>query len=237
VIDWRDGRRSTIRGVRPNREYEVRQAAAVPIPATPRAVPAPLFIDATAELGGHVHVEDAFDDWDRQFLLPNALSTLGPGVAWFDADRDGDEDLVVGAGKGGRITMFRNDNGRRYQTPVGAALTADATTVLGLASTDSRLLVGLSSWQARSIEELRASPAVAGAFVGGSGRGASEVVVPSQESAVGPMALSDYDGDGDLDLFVGGRAIPMQYPVDASSLLLRNTAGRFESDAANSRAL
>ena len=53
-----------------------------------------LFADATAQLGGHRHVEDRFDDWDRQFLLPQALSQLGPGVSWFDVDRDGAEDVA-----------------------------------------------------------------------------------------------------------------------------------------------
>ena len=102
VVDWRDGRRTTIRGVRPNRAYEITTATAQsrdPARITADAAP-PLFEDATAQLGGHTHVEYAFDDWERQFLLPNALSQLGPGVAWFDFDRDGDEDLLIGGGQG-----------------------------------------------------------------------------------------------------------------------------------------
>jgi hypothetical protein len=40
------------------------------------------------------------------------------------------------------------------------------------------------------------------------------------------------DGDGDLDLFVGGRVIPVAYPIAASSRLLRNEGGRFLPDSA-----
>ena len=104
VVDWRDGRRTVLPGARPNRLYEITTATAtarVPADSLGFAAVTPLFEDATPALGGHRHAETPFDDWRRQFLLPNSLSQLGPGVAWFDLDRDGDEDLIVGAGKGG----------------------------------------------------------------------------------------------------------------------------------------
>lgn len=51
------------------------------------------------------------------------------------------------------------------------------------------------------------------------------------------MALGDYDGDGALDLFVGGRAIPARYPAAASSELYRNVGGQFVLDTAASALL
>ena len=41
------------------------------------------------------------------------------------------------------------------------------------------------------------------------------------------MTMADVDGDGKLELFIGGRAIPGKYPEAATSLLLRNDNGRF----------
>lgn len=237
VVDWRDGRRTTIEGVRANREYEITQSGATARPPADTSTKrvAALFEDATPQLGGHRHVEDVFDDWDRQFLLPNALSALGPGVTWFDLDRDGDEDLVVGAGKGGRLAWFRNDGGRLSPRPSRAGTTPnDLTTILGLADgSGSRLLIGVSTWQARAIQEMTGPPAVASSRVTRGSVSEPAPLVGSHESATGPLALADYDGDGDLDLFIGGRAIAMRYPVAASSGFFRNNGGTFELDREN----
>ncbi len=235
VVDWRDGRRTTM-AVKPNRIYEVTPTTAGPRPAIAGADTAPLFEDVTAQLGGHRHVEDKFDDWDRQYLLPDALSMMGPGVSWFDYDRDGREDLAVGAGKGGRIALFRNEGGRlapqRAQGPVAAQ---DFTSLLGIADAAGvRMLAGVSTWQLRSESERIAQPAVVtvGLSRGGLASSASHAV-GSHAAATGPLALADYDGDGALDLFVGSRAMPMNYPAPPSSGLFRNVAGTFVLDSAN----
>ena len=240
VVDWRDGRRTTISGVAPNREYEITQSTALRPVNSAMTHAAALFEDASAQLGGHRHVEDVFDDWDRQHLLPDALSQEGPGVSWYDYDRDGAEDLIIGTGKGGRIAVFHNASGRLVPlSPSGPVAPADVTTVLGFAGRGtSRLLAGVSTWELRSLQELTSQPAVIGFDVA---RGVlsptPDAVIPSHESATGPIAMADYDGDGAIDLFVGSRAVPMRYPMPASSGFFRNVNGRFVLDSANSALL
>ena len=260
VVQWRDGRRTTIAGVRGNRMYEIRaSASAVTASAnaglanaelanaelprstqTEESANSALFVDVSADLRGHTHSEAAFDDWGRQFLLPDALSPLGPGVAWFDTDRDGNEELLVGAGKGGRIAQFQNVGGRMAPTaalfPVAAA---SLTGVIGVAEgTRTRLFAGVSTWQALSDSEMVAQPAVIGMTLHrGIPAAAADALVGSHASATGPIAVADYDGDDALDLFVGSRATPMGYPLPPSSGLFKSVNGRFVHDAVNAAEL
>jgi hypothetical protein len=231
-VEWRDGARTVLRNVKPNRLYEVTTAtAATPAPVEPTPI-ATLFEDASNALAGHVHRDTVFDDWVTQLLLPNALSQLGPGVTWFDYDRDGNDDLMVGAGRTGALAVFRNDRGRLTPLKSPPPAVADLTTILGLPSADnrgSRLIAGSSNWEGQDVPGAIAFRASRTDVVP-----LADTVAGSLPFAVGPMALGDYDGDGDLDLFVGGRAIARAYPAPASSLLYRNDGGRFTVDEAAS---
>src|SRR5207245_276352 len=124
-VAWRSGRRSLITNALPNHVYEINEAGAQPVPVPagsprlggttgprttgpPGATSRPWFEDISGHLG-HVHHNDPFDDFSLQPLLPNKLSQLGPGVAWFDIDGDGYEDLLIGGGTGGRLGIYHND--------------------------------------------------------------------------------------------------------------------------------
>ncbi|MBM3883050.1 MAG: hypothetical protein FJ387_25595 [Verrucomicrobia bacterium] len=194
-----------------------------------------LFADVSARLG-HRHHEVDFDDFARQPLLPNKLSQLGPGLAWFDWDGDGWDDLVVGSGKGGRLSVFRNDGQGGFApltgTPFDAPVTRDQTGVVVAQEADGQpvVLTGLSNYEdglalGCAVRQYRA------------GELQVDDRLPATASSPGPLALADWDGDGDLDLFVGGRVVPGKYPSAANSALFRNQAGAWVPDALDSKAL
>ena len=245
-VAWRSGRRSVIHGVKANRIYEIEEPSAAAVasapasPVTPTA--APLFQDVSALLN-HTNVGTPFNDFERQPLLPRSLSRLGPGVAWIDLDGDARDELVVGDTEGSSHAVFSRDTQgvfRRWETPPS---TAAVTDISGLASWvavpgQRTLLAGQSGLRAPDSDT---APLGRIQSKNGSGQltAAMEIVtgISPTRSATGPVAVADVDGDGDLDVFIGGRAIPARYPEAAASQLFLNDRRTLTLDSHSASAL
>lgn len=224
-VTWRNGRRSSIDDVSANTLYEVNEVnSTAAAPEEIRTKAPPLFEDVS-NIISHQHTEELFDDFQRQPLLPNRLSQLGPGVCWYDLDGDGWDDLFVGSGKGGGMGVFRNNQHGGFE-PVRNVMTRptlrDHGTILGAAG---RVIAAFANYEDGLTND------VCLRVFDFKNRTANESI-EAQTSSAGALALADIDGDGDLDLFIGGRAIPGRYPEAATSLLLMNENGKLTKSRA-----
>ncbi len=219
-VAWPSGKVSRI-PVEAGRLYEIHEDRTTERrPGGTEELVPPMFV--AAELG-HSHVENRFNDFERQPLLPHRLSQMGPGLTWEDVDRDGDPDLIIPSGAGGRLAVMRNDNGRFTRIDGPEAGAWDQTTVLPLPRAGGSLLIGQSIYEAANPEAALAVPG--GVWSGlSSGRpSAPSAALPAATSVVGAMAAADLDGDGRLEVFVGTRAVPVAYPQPFPSRIFRTT--------------
>jgi hypothetical protein len=231
-VTWRNDRKSVVRDVKPDRMYEIAEAGAAPGETNPPAQEVKLFFKDVSQLISHRHHQEFYDDFARQALLPWQLSQDGPGVGWVDLRGDKREELVIGSSRGGELGVYVYDGkGGMRHLRASAILPDDVTGIAGWSrGTNGRaLVVGRDNYETSS------NPPSASVF--------SYVPTPQEQdlpratASTGPLAVADIYGDGNLDLFVGGRVIPGRYPEAADSRLYRNVGGHLQLDEENSRLL
>lgn len=193
-----------------------------------------LFTDVTARVGPEfVHRENDFVEYRREPLIPHRLSTQGPALAVADVDGDGLDDVYVGGAKWQPGTLLVQ---RRDGTLVDVdqpALRADslsedvdAAFFDADADGDPDLYVVSGGNEFWGTHEPLRDRLYLNDGAGGFRR--AEQGLPDVRENGGVVAPADFDGDGHIDLFVGGRVIAHAYGAAPRSQLLRNDGtGRF----------
>ena len=145
-------------------------------------------------------------------------------MTWFDVNRDGREDLVIGSGRGGRLAVFENQDGSTFEPVPGALfrrpVARDQMSVIGAIEKGAPALLSVASNYEDGVPR---GPAV---WSYAPGRRRPTPVLDGLGTVPGPLALGDMDGDGDLDVFLGGRPAPGRYPEPASSRGVSQRDGR-----------
>ena len=179
----------------------------------------------------YVHQENYFNDYDKQVLLPHKLSQLGPALAKGDINGDGLEDLFIGGASGQEATVFiQNENsfdkvGNDIWTKHKALEDIDA--VFFDSDNDGDLDLYVVSG---GNEFMPNSSTYLDRLYINDGLGNFDFrrdLLPSNYKSGSVVKPHDFDNDGDLDLFIGSRMKPWNYPEPASSFVLINDNGNF----------
>ena len=233
TVRWPSGAEQVLEQLVAGKSYTVYEDMAGPVSNhVARAPERPIF--AASNLLDHARVQEReFDDFAKQPLLPNKLSQLGPGVAVADINGDGREDLFLGGACGWPGALYLNEGETGYGPDIDAPFESDAISEdMGVLffdcdrDGDQDLYVVSGGYEAKEGTSL-----LRDRLYLNDGRGnlvKAEGRLPDLRDSGGPVAAADFDRDGSIDLFVGGRMIPGRYPVSPKSRILRNNgSGKF----------
>tara|TARA_R110002020_G_scaffold113688_1_gene261593 strand:+ start:91350 stop:94715 length:3366 start_codon:yes stop_codon:yes gene_type:complete len=181
------------------------------------------------------HTENEYIDFDYEGLISKMVSQEGPALAVADINGDGHEDIFIGGAKGQSGAVYLHTGNGKISKMNQPSLGTDANyedTAAAFFDADNDgdmdLMVGSGGNEIGEESTYRARLYLnngKGLFV------ASETQLPSTFKNISTIAAHDFDGDGDVDVFVGSRSVVGAYGVDPNHLFLENTGNGSFKDA------
>ncbi|RZS96531.1 VCBS repeat-containing protein [Cecembia calidifontis] len=230
-IIWPDGKYQVLHEIAPNQTVEIfYENAKKRENASYEPDGIAYYREISEELGiDYRHIHSSYKDFNRQRLLPHKHSENGPGIAVGDINGDGLDDFFVGGSKGNPGTFFiQNTNGKFSKSELDSDYPYDDMGCLLLdidndGDLDLYVVSGGTRYEA-------GSPHYQDRVYINDGKGKFEIrdgIIPQINFSGSVVTAADFDGDGLIDIFIGGRVVPGQYPKTPPSLILKNAGGKF----------
>ena len=231
IVKWPDGKLGKLTNVAVDQTLQIKAKDATQFYTWNRAASAAntLLTDVSKSKGiNYIHEQKDFIDFNIQKLLPHKFSEYGPALAVGDIDGNGIDDIVVGGNATNPATLLlQQQNGQFVKTALPVTKAAySGVQDMGLTLFDADGDGDLDLYIARGGYE--AEPNTAGyqdVLLVNKGKGIlvqNDGALPKNFASKSCIRVTDYDRDGDMDLFVAGRVEPWNYPKPVSSAIYRN---------------
>lgn len=189
----------------------------------------------------YTHTENVFAEFDREPLMPHMVSTEGPALAVGDLNRDGREDVFIGAARDQKSALFLQTAKGTFTKSIQPALAADsAAEDIDALWTDVNKdgfsdLVVVSGGNEFFGPDPHLQPRL---YLnnGKGGLGKQEHAFDNIFVNASSVSASDFNGDGTTDLFIAGRSVPGEYGKIPRSYLLQNDGKGQFTDVTATRA-
>ena len=234
LIQWSSGKIQKLYSIKGNRKLKLYEKDARVEVERKQKINTPIFNDYSEKVNPKIfHKENIFNDFNREPLMPYMLSNEGPALALADINLDGFQDLFLGSSSFNKSRIFMGSKSGNFNFAEGHeiykdSISEDVDALFFDADNDNDLDLYVVSGgnefplRYKSVRDRLYILNDKGIYE------LDTLSLPEIYQNGSIVRSSDFDNDGDLDLFVGGRSIPGKYGFSPRHYLLENDGnGKF----------